>query len=233
MVITKDLSRLGRNYVQSGLYIENYFPIVRASTLSLEDHFLDYNPKSERQREFKERLIEIIEYGLSDFRAQRMDATLGENDKICYKAGKRPAIAKTVYWWEKNARDFMPEKKSRLGTTNERIAFLGLLIKYLIEEKGYLEGYAWYVVCDESTDLGHYLDSRNAKHEFEPTGSRQIGEWYDLANTYKLTSDGFDEFSLTGGHSQITGKTSPLGDAHTIYLNRYINYGVGWIVLDV
>ena len=25
MVITKDLSRLGRNYVQSGLYIENYF----------------------------------------------------------------------------------------------------------------------------------------------------------------------------------------------------------------
>ena len=26
MVITKDLSRLGRNYVQSGLYIENYFP---------------------------------------------------------------------------------------------------------------------------------------------------------------------------------------------------------------
>ena len=26
MIITKDLSRLGRNYVQSGLYIENYFP---------------------------------------------------------------------------------------------------------------------------------------------------------------------------------------------------------------
>ena len=26
MVITKDLSRLGRNYVQSGLYIEDYFP---------------------------------------------------------------------------------------------------------------------------------------------------------------------------------------------------------------
>ena len=26
MVVTKDLSRLGRNYVQSGLYIENYFP---------------------------------------------------------------------------------------------------------------------------------------------------------------------------------------------------------------
>ena len=26
MVVTKDLSRLGRNYVQSGLYIETYFP---------------------------------------------------------------------------------------------------------------------------------------------------------------------------------------------------------------
>ena len=26
MIVTKDLSRLGRNYVQSGLYIETYFP---------------------------------------------------------------------------------------------------------------------------------------------------------------------------------------------------------------
>ena len=43
-VITKDLSRLGRDYIQSGYYIENYFPLKKSRYISVLDNvdtFLD------------------------------------------------------------------------------------------------------------------------------------------------------------------------------------------------
>lgn len=38
MVITKDLSRLGRDYIQTGFYIEKYFPENRVRYLSILDN---------------------------------------------------------------------------------------------------------------------------------------------------------------------------------------------------
>jgi len=37
MVVTKDLSRLGRDYIQSGYYVENYFPLKKVRYVSLLD----------------------------------------------------------------------------------------------------------------------------------------------------------------------------------------------------
>ena len=216
-------------------YIEKYFPIVKASTLSLEDEFLKHKPETNQQTRFKNALISAIKSGLSDFRAQRMDACFDEEGNICFKAGMKPAVGKSANWWKETAKKFMPEKGSRLGTTKERIAFLGLLIRYLIEEKGYTVSNAWKAVCDQSKDLGHYWDSENAKHDFEDTGSRQVGEWYDLANTYKITVD--DEaggFSLVGGSCGDVGNICPLADVGSVGSpNDGYYVGVGWLVLFV
>ncbi len=38
MVITKDLSRLGRNYIKSGYYIEEYFPLKKVRYVSILDN---------------------------------------------------------------------------------------------------------------------------------------------------------------------------------------------------
>lgn len=217
-------------------YIDKYFPIAKASTLSLEDEFLKHEPETEEQRKFKNALISAIKSGLSDFRAQRMDACFDEEGNICFKAGMKPAVGKlSVKDWKRVAKEFLPEKESRLGTTKERIAFLGLLIKYLIEEKGYEVKDAWKAVCDQSKDLGHYWDSENAKHEFEDTGSRQIGEWCDLGNTCKITEE--DEaggVSLVGGYYNCCGLNCPLADVFSID-NPYDVYydSVGWFVLSV
>lgn len=216
-------------------YIEKYFPIAKASTLHLADEFLKHDPATEAQTRFKKALIWAIKSGLSDFRAQRMDACFDEEGNICFKAGMKPAVGKSPNWWKETAKKFMPEKGSRLGTTKERIAFLGLLIKYLIEEKGYAVSDAWKAVCDQSKDLGHYWDSENAKHDFEPTGSRQVGEWYDLANTCKITED--DEaggFSLVGGIYNNFGDFYPLAVVYRIN-DPYDDYNVssGWLVLSV
>ncbi len=77
-------------------YIEKYFPIVKASTLSLEDDFLKHKPETNNQKKFKQRIIAAIKSGLSDFRAQRMDACFDEEGNICFKAGMKPAVGKSA-----------------------------------------------------------------------------------------------------------------------------------------
>ena len=163
-----------------------------------------------------------------------MDPSLDENDRIYYQAGKKPAVGKSANWWKKNAKEFLPEKRSRVGSNDERYAFLGLLIKYLTEEGRYEVSDAWKAVCDNSKDLGHYCDSKDNKHELESTGSRKIGEWFDLANTYKITiNDEIFGFSLFGGCHDDKGEHMPLVDVmDRVEPNGNLDFSTGWIVLD-
>ena len=216
-------------------YLDECFPIAKASSLSLEDEFLKHRAQTDNQKKFKKMLKAAIKLGLEDFRAPRMDASSDEEGNICYKAGMKPAVGKSANWWKEKAKEFMPEKDSRLGTTKERIAFLGLLIKYLIEEKGYKVSDAWKAVCNQSKDLGHYYDSENAKHVFEPTGSRSIGGWYDLVNTCKITvDDEADGFSFVGGSYSEISICYPLADVNSVFDHHYDDfYSTGWVVMEV
>lgn len=217
-------------------YLVKYFPIVRASELSFNDEFLNHRPINSTQRRLKRALITAIGSGLSDFRAQRMDACLDEDGNICFKAGMKPAVGKTANWWKETAEKFMPEKRSRIGTTKERVAFIGLLIKYLIEEKSYTVSDAWKAVCDQSRNLGHYWDSEDSKHELELTGSRALGKWCDLANTKKITinDDSTGGFSEFGGYYGIIGYLYPIAERVRIcYPNSICKYGTGWVVSNI
>lgn len=215
-------------------YLKKYFPIVKASTLSLEDDLLKHQPESEKQREFKERLIKAIKSGLSDFRAQRMDPSIDENGEIYYRVGKKPAVGIIAYDWEEKSKIFLPEKDSRIGTIKERDAFLGLLIKCLVKEYGYTVTDAWRAVCDQSNNLGHYWDSENSKHDFEATGSRQVGDWYDLGNTYKVIIDDEKRSILFAGGSCCDGGSYyTLTDVNSKTISYDYCYSVGWIVLSV
>lgn len=214
-------------------YIEKYFPIVKASTLSLEDEFLKYEPETNSEEKIYVEITEAIRSGLSDFRVQRMDPSFDNDGNICYRAGLRPAIGVSAIWWQKNAKEFMPEKGSRLGTVKERVAFLALLIKYLIEKCNYSIREAWKAVCYQSKDLGHYRDYKEKTHDIEPTGSRQIGEWFDLANTCKIILDEVTgKLSLASGCYDDFGCGFPLA---SIYRCNNVTVksdsNVGWIVL--
>lgn len=215
-------------------WLDKYFPIVPASTLSLDDEIFHHEPKMKKQREFKEKLIKVINYGLYDFRAQRMDPCLDENGNICFKSGMMPAVRKSMIWWAKQAKEFLPEKESRLGSEEERIAFLALLMKELIEEWGYSISDAWEAVCDQSSGIGHYWDSKDAKHDFEPTGSRQVGRWYDLGNTYKIVKNNTNGFFLAGGNYKRVSDFYPLiSMQHDNSPNDTKYVSVGWTVLSV
>lgn len=210
------------------------FPIVKASTLSLKDSFLKHKPQTNQQERLKDSITAGIKAGLKDFRRPAMDPSFDNDGNIIYKEWERPAVGKSIRYWNAEAKRFMPKKNSRMGSLLQYDAFLGLLIKYLIEEKGYKVADAWEAVCDDSRDLGHYCNSENAKDKFEQTGSRKIWDFYDLANTYKIVTDENSDsgFSLVVG--DFGSRSGSLSDVTSVkYLGGSYEKSVAWLVLDV
>ena len=212
---------------------DDSFVLVEASKLSLEDDFLQYEPQTKAQEEFKKNLTSAIKSGVKDFYRPIYDPSVDENGNIVFVAGKRPDVGHSYNWWVEAAKKYVSNRKIRLGTKNEYVAFLGVLIKKLIAS-GWSAEDAWYVVCDDSKMLGHYWNSENAKHDFEETGSREVCGFFDLANTCKILArdDETGGFWLASGLCNHYSCKYPLADLGFCYNRVSVsNYGVGWYVL--
>lgn len=226
------------------------FVRIDASKLSLGDKFMEHKPKTEKEREFKYRLSEIIKAGIKDFYKPIYAPSLSEDgQKICYAVGKMPAVGKSYSWWERTAREFYPARKSHLGNSWEYIAFLGVIIKKLVAD-GVKVATAWDWVCNDSKKLGNYRNSYKAKGKLESTGSREVLGFYDLGNTYKILSfrdnsiycddskfnpNKISGFWINGGSYEDCSGYLPLASRRPFLLAingfNYLN-GVGWIVLE-
>jgi len=217
---------------------EKMFPIVEIEKVSLEDRFMQYEPKTLEEKWVKESIIKAKEINLKNFRKPAMDPSFADDgETIIYCAEEKPALGKSPLWWEENALKFMPEKNSRMIDELEKYVWSGMLIRDLIEE-GYGLDEAWKAVCVDSTEIGHYCNSKDAKHGFELTGSRQIGKWFDLGNTKKIVtqpkSSPFLGFIFFGGDYEYMGETHSVASRHNLYNEFVNNYGsVGELVLDV
>ena len=228
---SKKTSSISKNTILGDLK----YRCVEAESLSLDDEFMKHKPKTERERATKALVEVAIEKEVKNFYRPIMDPSftkIGKN--ICYEKGRLPAIGKSYNWWKKVAEEYCPERNSRLGTRIEYGAFLGVLIKNLVAD-GKSISWAWNAVCNDSKDLGYYWNSENAKHKVEPTGSRQICEYYDLANTCKILAEDDEAggFWLAGGSCYGFSDVCPLADlCH--YFNRSSdrNISVGWLVLS-
>lgn len=215
---------------------EEMFPIVDIEGLSLEESFMQYEPQTSNEKRVKASIIKAKEIGMKNFRIPAMDPALDDDgETIIYCAGRKPAVGKSPQWWYKNAPKFMPSKNSRLKDDLQADVVLGVMrIKCLVEE-GYQVVEAWKAVCVNSKDLGHYWNSKNAKHEFETTGSRQIGKCFDLGNTCKIVKKReASGFVLFGGSYNLCSSGYPLADADSINGPfSGCNGSVGELVLDV
>lgn len=215
---------------------KNMFVLIEASKLSLNDAFMMHVPKTQRQAEFKIALIHGITKGYKDFWKPKIDPSFNANqDGIRYEIGQRPAVGKGYKWWKKAAKEFWPERKSRLGTQNEYIAFLGVLIKKLVEAANWKIDEAWYAVCDDSEKLGVYWNDLGAEFGLSNTGEFEICGFGDLANTYKMvdSTDLMEGFFYAGGSCQCSGLTYPLAHIGKCALMVYmLECTVGWVILE-
>ena len=91
------------------------------------------------------------------------------------------------------------------------------------------------MVCLDSKELGHYYNSTNANHyEYEPTGSRKVEKWYDLANVCKIIKrDEGNSFAMVSGNYDVSGKYRPLAFTLPVFDPWRAYYdSVGWLVFD-
>lgn len=209
------------------------FCLIEASKLSLNDDFMKYKPITFQGKKFKESVESAICSGLKDFYCSKYDPSLDDNGNICYVPNKKPATGFSYQWWKDKAKTFMPERESCLGSERHRVALLAVLLKKLVED-GYSNKHAWSSICNDSIEMGHYWNSKNAKRKLELTGSREICGFYDLANTGKILKGEDDTYYLTAGGNYVDiSYDKPLTNFRIGRIqNISINYGVGWIILN-
>lgn len=206
---------------------------VEASSLSLTDPFMQYEGKSRKEKKLKSLLEEVIATGVPDFYRPKNDPSLTENDKIRFTAGRKPAVGKSYFWWRLASRMVCFERNSRLGTKSQYIAFLGVLIKKLVEN-GMEVSSAWKAVCCDSIELGHYWNSTDA-HTMLPTGTHEVCGFCDLANTRKIlaTDSGDGPFWKVGGYFACNSSRFTLAEIEShLGVSELQDNAVGWIVFD-
>ena len=211
------------------------FTLVKPSELSLKDKFMHFSPELKNERLVMGWIIEAIKSGLPDFYCQTYDPSFNDDfSGIQYLQGQRPAMGKDYDWWTEAARKYLPSHNSRLGKWLEYAAFSALLIKSLVEQKGYAVSTAWYIVCNNSRTIGRYRNSLNSRSNFEATGSKEICGFRDLGNTFKM----LDNEGAKDGIILASGAANTLGDDYPVAMinkfdkntGRYLGY-VGWIVI--
>lgn len=218
-------------------YLNEHFPIVEVSKLSLDDKFLQgYKARDKKTVYLKSEIEEIIKTGIPDFRCPTMDPSIGKDGNIYFAKGQKFAGNETPLKWEEKAKAFMPEKNSRIGTYQQYIAFLAVLIKYLVEEENYNPVIAWNAVCNNS----HFFWEKG-KASTRVTGNCKVGKWYDLLNSCKIIRK--EEKDTFWNNCRIIGdyylkedeKTSLLRIIYTTNTApiEIFDFAAAWLVMDV
>ena len=211
------------------------FVLIEASKLSLDDDFLKYEPQTERQKNFKYTLKAVIQKGVKDFWKPRIDPSFNpKGDGICFEFFRRPAVGKTYKWWKRAAKRYCPERKSRLGTFEEYIAFWAVFMKLLVENGWPLEK-VWHVVCDDSTDIGQFLSNLEEIPELENVGTKEIYGFFDLGNTHKMLKWHGEKggICIAGGCYELLGYEFPVSSIILrVFYPNIADSTVGWVVLS-
>ena len=146
---------------------------------------------------------------------------------LCYTAGKKVLLALNCYEWEKKLKEYSPKNGSREASIK---TYFLLALRWLKDGVATLEQLA-----DNSTEIGHYWNSEDARHYMEKTGEREFGGLYGfVGNTCKIVKDSESNsgFSIVGGFYIRMGIGYPLANVlHDDCPNGTEACGVGLLEL--
>lgn len=216
---------------------QNYI-IVDVENLSLDDEFTKFQTQTTYEKSFRGELFTVIKKNkLKNFCKPIYDPSISGNQGIAFASNMDPALGMSFKQWFEIARTINPSKNSRIGSRDEYIAFLGFLIKKMVEAGVPIEK-AWNSVCDDSSNIGVYASEVSFQNVLRKTGSKGICGFYDLANTQKvLLSDlsyAANYYWKAGGTYKDQGSRKPLV-TFEFYTDSItpLTDSVGWIIWDV
>jgi len=196
---------------------DNCLAIIDPTQGGFYDNVLNYTSENDDIRAFIEAIREVQDARLSPFYRPTMDPSL-EGDNVRFKKGNKPAVGNSFNFWKQKAKE-MPAvegRKWRLGTEYQYYTFLVYLINNWVQN-GWDCKTAIEAVVLNSNELGHYWNSKDAKHDFEETGSREVCNIFDLANTCKLLACSNEEAGglwVAGGYYDVNSSDCPLADLY-------------------
>ena len=223
------------------------FVKIEVSSLSLNDDFLKYIPKNEEEELTKEKIIKIIKSkNIRDFERPNCDPTViatGEGqsmkvEKITYEKGKTPYIYENYAWWRKYAEEI----NLRVGNDMEYTAFLAVLMKTLVKNRGWTIKHAWEAVCVDSSTIAKVRDRQKmisihgSLKDLDPTGSKCVCGFYDLGNTMKLLADSRNDKAFWIAGTCAWDYPAPISSTEAFakkFSKDWIPGTVGWLVRDI
>lgn len=196
--------------------------LVEASKLSLDDEFMKYQPTKLQEARVKNWLTSAIQENVRDFWTTKYDPSLNERGNICFVEENLPATGKSFEWWRRTAKGISRYNKSRLGSIQEYIALMGVIIKTLIE-RGWNVEKAWNAVCCDPKDLFEYM-----KEEQDDYHNNVL----TLGNlrTPKVVDDGNLGYWVVASEQGSWYKDSLTNMQHEEGSQRLYDITTGWIV---
>lgn len=133
---------------------EEIFHEVEVDKLSENDRFLkEYTPENEKEKWLKDCILEAIRKRIPNFRTYRILPS-EENGNIVFENGRRTAIGHHITWWIERVKMLFPGKNAKTGTDLQYAAWLGGIMKTLLEEGTYSDvSKLWKAVCVDSRDI--------------------------------------------------------------------------------
>lgn len=134
-----------------------------------------------------------------------------EEGKIQFVKGEKPLVEQSSSDWEKMLEEYSPENHSCMASDTTYFLLLLRWLKDGFANVGEMTNY--------STSMGHFCNSKNAKHDLELTGDREFGGLYGfVGNTCKLVKSTSSEsgYFMMGGSYHSYGIKTPLAHVRRV-----------------
>ena len=186
MIVTKDLSRLGRNYVQSGLYIETYFPEHEVRFVAILDNIdTAYDTSNNDIAPFKSILNEMYAKDTS----KKINSVLQSKRNLGEYLGTAP------YGYKKD-----PENKYRLVVDEEAANVVKLIYQK------YLEGFGTMQIADYLSKKKIPIPSDYNKRK-RGAKSLTYGLWQQSTVRFILSNEIYTGTVIQGKRKKVSFKS--------------------------
>lgn len=184
--------RYGKSKTQATITILTDFRLVKIDPQAegFFDAVLNFKTSNENINLFIEAIEEVKTANLEAFYKPIYDPSEGSAEiPVIYKKGNKPAVGHSYKWWVEVASK-MPTVEGKAWSIASEYQYYAFLVDIVNKKVVSGDNLAdvLEVVVNDSTTLGHCYNSKNSTkaEDFEPTGSRCVCGFYDLANTYKI-----------------------------------------------
>lgn len=209
---------------------ENNFECrINPEVFSLDEEWFNHNPTTEKQKQIKTLFLDAKAKGrLHAFTCMTIDPSI-KDGKLAYEKGRKPAVGFSQKVWRELLEDYNPKRNTRQMTKTEYACKCLFIIQKRVNS-GYEIDEAWADVCDNSKRIGHYYNSNiTMRGDFEPTGSKEVCGFCDLANTTKLLAE--DPWDEVGGFWKASGHCGKI--SHVDPVGNFLHYDdVDFVQMD-